>query len=65
MLQNAYVCDGTNSRIIKVNLDGKILGLMGSFGKIPGKIHTPHYMPWTAGEPSMRRISATGASTSL
>jgi hypothetical protein len=38
------MCDGTNSRIIKVDLDGRILGVMGSFGKIPGKIDTPHYI---------------------
>src|ERR1700687_1450555 len=33
-----------HSRIIKVDLDGKILGVLGSFGKIPGKIDTPHYI---------------------
>jgi hypothetical protein len=27
-----------------VDLDGKILGVLGSFGKIPGKIDTPHYI---------------------
>jgi hypothetical protein len=25
-------------------LDGKILGVLGSFGKIPGKIDIPHYI---------------------
>jgi DNA-binding beta-propeller fold protein YncE len=39
-----YMCDGNNSRIIKVDLDGKILGVLGSFGKIPGKMDTPHYI---------------------
>jgi DNA-binding beta-propeller fold protein YncE len=39
-----YMCDGDNSRIIKVDLDGKILGVLGSFGKIPGKIDIPHYI---------------------
>ncbi len=39
-----YMCDGVNSRIIKVSLDGKILGVLGSFGKIPGKIDVPHYI---------------------
>jgi DNA-binding beta-propeller fold protein YncE len=39
-----YMCDGDNSRIIKVDLDGKVVGVLGSFGKAPGKIDTPHYI---------------------
>ena len=38
-----YMCD-LHSRILKVNLDGKILGVLGSFGKGPGKLDVPHYI---------------------
>jgi DNA-binding beta-propeller fold protein YncE len=38
-----YVCD-LNARVLKVNLDGKVLGVIGSFGKSPGKIDIPHYL---------------------
>jgi DNA-binding beta-propeller fold protein YncE len=33
-----------NARVLKVNLDGKVLGVIGSFGKSPGKIDVPHYL---------------------
>jgi DNA-binding beta-propeller fold protein YncE len=39
-----YMCDGENSRIIKVDLNGRLLGVLGSFGKVPGKIDVPHYI---------------------
>jgi hypothetical protein len=32
------MCDGINNRIVKLNLDGQILGVLGSYGKIPGKL---------------------------
>lgn len=38
-----YMCD-LNARVLKVNLDGKVLGTIGSFGKSPGKIDVPHYI---------------------
>ncbi|MDE3197321.1 MAG: hypothetical protein KGN84_13305 [Acidobacteriota bacterium] len=38
-----YMCD-LNARILKVNLEGKVLGTIGSFGKAPGKIDIPHYI---------------------
>ena len=38
-----YMCD-LNARILKVNLDGKVLGVIGSFGKSPGKLDIPHYL---------------------
>ena len=37
-----YMCDGLNDRIVKLNLDGQILGVLGSHGKIPGKLDFPH-----------------------
>ncbi len=29
-----YMCDGKNNRIVKLNLEGQILGTLGSFGGI-------------------------------
>jgi len=55
-----YMCDGNNSRIIKV-ICTQDFGRAGSFGKVPGKIDTPHYIAVDSTEPSMRRTSATGA----
>ncbi len=39
-----YVCDGLNNRVVKVNMEGKILGTLGGFGKAPGKFDFPHHM---------------------
>ena len=45
-----YMCDGgsgkdlENHRIIKVNLEGKVLGVLSSFGKVAGKLDVPHYI---------------------
>ncbi len=38
-----YMCD-LNARVLKVNREGKVLGVIGSFGKAPGKIDIPHYL---------------------
>jgi DNA-binding beta-propeller fold protein YncE len=38
------MCDGVNDRILKLNLDGQILGVLGSHGKTPGKLDYPHYL---------------------
>ena len=37
-----YMCDGVNDRILKLNLEGQILGVLGSHGKIAGKLDFPH-----------------------
>lgn len=37
-----YMCDGLNDRVVKLNLDGQILGVLGSHGKTPGKFDFPH-----------------------
>ena len=37
-----YMCDGVNNRIIKLNLEGQILGVLSSYGKVPGKLDYPH-----------------------
>jgi DNA-binding beta-propeller fold protein YncE len=33
-----YMCDGVNNRIVKLGMDGKVLGVLSSYGKVPGKL---------------------------
>ncbi len=37
-----YMCDGGNNRVVKLNLDGQVLGVLGSYGRIPGKFDFAH-----------------------
>jgi DNA-binding beta-propeller fold protein YncE len=37
-----YMCDGINNRIVKLNLDGEIQGVLSSYGRIPGKVDFAH-----------------------
>jgi DNA-binding beta-propeller fold protein YncE len=37
-----YISDGVNDRVIKVNLDGQVLGVLGSHGKMQGQFDFPH-----------------------
>lgn len=37
-----YMSDGVNDRVVKLNLDGQVLGVLGSHGKVPGKFDFPH-----------------------
>ena len=39
-----YMCDGDNIRVIKVDKNGKLLGVLGGFGKVPGLFDYPHHM---------------------
>ncbi|MBI3679506.1 MAG: 6-bladed beta-propeller, partial [Acidobacteria bacterium] len=39
-----YMCDGGNNRVVKLNLDGQILGVLGEFGKAPGKFDFAHHL---------------------
>jgi DNA-binding beta-propeller fold protein YncE len=41
-----YMCDASNSRIVKLSLDGRILGVLGSFGRVQGKFGPagPHHI---------------------
>ena len=39
-----YICDGKNDRIIKVNLDGQLMGVLSGPGKTQGRLHFPHHM---------------------
>lgn len=37
-----YMADGHNNRVVKLNLDGQVVGVLGSFGKAPGKFDFAH-----------------------
>ncbi len=37
-----YMCDGLYNRISKLSLEGKVLGVMSSWGKAPGKLDFAH-----------------------
>jgi sugar lactone lactonase YvrE len=37
-----YMCDGLNNRIVKLNLDGEIQGVLSSYGRVPGKLDFAH-----------------------
>ncbi|MGA2592769.1 MAG: peptidyl-alpha-hydroxyglycine alpha-amidating lyase family protein [Bryobacteraceae bacterium] len=37
-----YMCDGLNDRVAKLNLQGQIVGVLGSHGKAPGRLDFPH-----------------------
>jgi DNA-binding beta-propeller fold protein YncE len=41
-----YMCDASNSRVVKLSLDGQILGVLGSFGRVQGRFGPagPHHM---------------------
>jgi DNA-binding beta-propeller fold protein YncE len=39
-----FMCDGYNNRVIKVNLEGQVLGAYGQFGKIPGRFDFAHHI---------------------
>jgi DNA-binding beta-propeller fold protein YncE len=39
-----YMCDGENNRILKLNLEGQVRGVAGSFGKVPGKLDFAHHI---------------------
>jgi DNA-binding beta-propeller fold protein YncE len=37
-----YLCDGKYCRIVKLSLEGKVLGTLGSYGKAPGMLDYAH-----------------------
>jgi DNA-binding beta-propeller fold protein YncE len=41
-----YMGDASNSRVVKLSLDGKVLGVLGSAGRVPGKFGPagPHHI---------------------
>jgi hypothetical protein len=36
------MCDGLNNRVVKLNLEGQVLGVFGSYGRTPGKLDFAH-----------------------
>jgi DNA-binding beta-propeller fold protein YncE len=39
-----YMADGHANRVVKLNLDGQVKGVLGSFGKAPGKFDFAHHI---------------------
>ncbi|MBM3740604.1 MAG: 6-bladed beta-propeller [Acidobacteria bacterium] len=39
-----FMCDGHNNRILKLNLNGDVLGVLGASGKLPGQFDFVHHM---------------------
>jgi DNA-binding beta-propeller fold protein YncE len=37
-----YVADGLNNRVVKLDMTGKILGQLGSYGAAPGRLNFAH-----------------------
>ena len=37
-----YMCDGVENRVVKLNLEGQVLGVLGSYGKVQGKFDFAH-----------------------
>lgn len=42
--QTMYIADGHNSRILKVDLEGKVLGAFGKNGRMPGDLNFVHHI---------------------
>ena len=42
--QSLYMTDGYNNRVLKLNLDGQILGTLGEHGKLPGQFELCHHL---------------------
>ncbi|MEZ5351102.1 MAG: peptidyl-alpha-hydroxyglycine alpha-amidating lyase family protein [Bryobacteraceae bacterium] len=39
-----YMADGVNNRILKLDLDGRVQGVLSEFGKAPGKLDFAHHL---------------------
>lgn len=42
--QAIYMCDGKNNRVLRLNLEGQVTGVLGQFGKTAGSFDYPHYI---------------------
>lgn len=42
--QTVFIADGHNSRILKVTLEGKVLGAFGKNGRLPGEFDVVHHL---------------------
>jgi DNA-binding beta-propeller fold protein YncE len=41
---NLFLCDGYNNRVVKTDLNGKVLGVLGGPGKLPGLFDYSHHL---------------------
>jgi DNA-binding beta-propeller fold protein YncE len=39
-----YMADGKNNRVVKLNLDGQVIGVLGSWGRVPGRFDFAHHL---------------------
>ena len=39
-----WMCDGVNNRIVKLSMQGEVLGVLSEFGKAQGKLDYPHHL---------------------
>jgi DNA-binding beta-propeller fold protein YncE len=42
--ESLFLCDGHNNRILKLNLQGEVLGVLGAPGKLPGLLDYSHHL---------------------
>ncbi len=41
---SVYLSDGYNDRVLKIDLSGKVLGELGGYGKVPGRLNYAHHV---------------------
>ena len=51
--QAIYMCDGKYNRILKLNLEGQVLGVLSSWGKAPGKLDYAHSITYDPADGSL------------
>jgi DNA-binding beta-propeller fold protein YncE len=39
-----YMCDGVNNRVVRLNMEGQVTGVLSSYGKTPGKLDFAHHL---------------------
>jgi DNA-binding beta-propeller fold protein YncE len=44
-----YMCDGHNNRILKLTLNGDVVGVLGSHGRLPGELDYAHHLAVSPG----------------
>lgn len=42
--QQLFMCDGYKNRVLKLDLKGRVLGVLGQPGKMPGQFSFPHHL---------------------
>jgi DNA-binding beta-propeller fold protein YncE len=51
-----YMCDGKYNRIVKLNLEGQVLGVLSSWGKAPGKLDYAHSIAFDTADASLYTV---------